>query len=152
MKQFFNLNSCCLKNIFTNRKNHKILQINPQGTIPTLVEEDGFTVWESHAINAYLVNKYGKDDSLYPKDYRIRAVVDQRLHFDTGVLFPRMAYIVVSYNQCNPHILDENSLSLFRENNFFKISTKYFYTTRISSHCNFIKLQNLKNVFIPKQL
>lgn len=74
----------------------KIFQLNPQHTIPTLLEEDGFVICDSHAINAYLVNKYAKDDALYPKDYRKRAVVDQRLHFDTGILFTRLAYIIVN--------------------------------------------------------
>lgn len=50
---------------------------------------------KSHAINAYLVNKFGKDDTLYPKDPQKRAIVDQRLHFDSGVLFPRMRDITV---------------------------------------------------------
>ncbi|XP_059478221.1 glutathione S-transferase 1-like [Neocloeon triangulifer] len=64
-------------------------KINPQHTVPTLVD-DGFVIWDSHAICAYLVNKYGKDDSLYPKDPQKRAIVDQRLHFDTGILFTRL--------------------------------------------------------------
>ncbi|ALC46044.1 maker183 [Drosophila busckii] len=62
------------------------LKINPQHTIPTIVEEDGFTLWESRAILAYLVEKYGKDDLLYPKDPQQRALVNQRLYFDMGVL------------------------------------------------------------------
>jgi glutathione S-transferase len=61
-----------------------------------LVEEDGFTLWDSHAIMAYLVEKYGKDDSLYPKDLRKRAIINQRLHFENGILFPyTMAIIVI---------------------------------------------------------
>lgn len=39
----------------------------------------------------YLVNKYGKDDRYYPKDPVQRAIVDQRLHFDLGVLYHRFA-------------------------------------------------------------
>lgn len=71
------------------------LQLNPQHTVPTLKDGD-FAIWDSHAISAYLVDKYGKDDSLYPKDLQKRAVVDQRLHFDSGVVFPRLSAIVVS--------------------------------------------------------
>jgi len=65
------------------------VKINPQHTVPTL-DDDGKIIWDSHAIAAYLVDKYAKDDSLYPKDLYTRARVDQRLHFDSGVLFPRM--------------------------------------------------------------
>ncbi|XP_036331248.1 glutathione S-transferase 1-like [Rhagoletis pomonella] len=59
---------------------------NPQHTVPVL-EDDGQYIWDSHAIIAYLVRRYAKDDSLYPKDFLKRAVVDQRLHFESGVLF-----------------------------------------------------------------
>ncbi|KAH8348280.1 hypothetical protein KR084_006141 [Drosophila pseudotakahashii] len=62
------------------------LKKNPQHTVPTL-EDDGHFIWDSHAIIAYLVSKYGKTDSLYPKDLLQRAVVDQRLHFESGVIF-----------------------------------------------------------------
>jgi glutathione S-transferase len=53
-------------------------------------------MYHSHAILGYLVNQYGKDDSLYSKEPKKRAVIDQRLHFDTGVLFPRFVTYVVS--------------------------------------------------------
>ncbi|XP_033221943.1 glutathione S-transferase 1-like isoform X2 [Belonocnema kinseyi] len=61
-------------------------KLNPQHTIPTLVDE-GFVLWDSHAIMGYLVTKYGKSDSLYPKDPQVRAKIDQFLHFETGYLF-----------------------------------------------------------------
>ncbi|KAF4519147.1 hypothetical protein B566_EDAN007422 [Ephemera danica] len=63
--------------------------INPQHSVPTFIDDDGFVIWDSHAICSYLVSKYGKDDSLYPKDVKKRAIVDQRLHFDSGILYPR---------------------------------------------------------------
>ncbi|KAM8712804.1 hypothetical protein ACLKA7_013176 [Drosophila subpalustris] len=62
------------------------LKKNPQHTVPML-EDDGACIWDSHAIICYLVSKYAKDDSLYPKDLLKRAVVDQRLHFESGVMF-----------------------------------------------------------------
>ncbi|SPP75878.1 glutathione S-transferase 1 [Drosophila guanche] len=64
----------------------ELLRKNPQHTVPML--EDGEAcIWDSHAIIGYLVNKYAQDDALYPKEPLQRAVVDQRLHFESGVLF-----------------------------------------------------------------
>lgn len=40
-------------------------------------------------IPIYLVNKYGKDDHLYPKDPVKQAKVNAALHFNSGVLFSR---------------------------------------------------------------
>lgn len=62
---------------------------NPQHTVPTL-EDDGEIIYDSHAIVAYLVDKYGSNDQLYPKDLIKRARVNQRLHFDSGILFTRL--------------------------------------------------------------
>ncbi|CAH1367311.1 unnamed protein product [Tenebrio molitor] len=79
-----------LKEVDTTKGENKtpeFIKINPQHTVPTLVDEDGFVLWDSHAIMTYLVSKYSKDDSLYPKDLKKRALVDQRLHFDNGVAF-----------------------------------------------------------------
>lgn len=66
------------------------LQINPGHTIPTLVD-DGFALCESRAIMVYLVEKYGKTDSLYPACPQKRAVVNQRLYFDQSTLYRRLA-------------------------------------------------------------
>lgn len=44
--------------------------------------DDGFAVWESRAIQTYLVEKYAKTDSLYPKNPQKRAIINQRLYFD----------------------------------------------------------------------
>jgi len=49
--------------------------------------DNGFAIWESRAIVIYLVEKYGKADTLLPKDPKTRAVVNQRLFFDIGPLY-----------------------------------------------------------------
>lgn len=55
-----------------------------------------FSYISSRVILAYLVSAYGKDESLYPKDFRSRAMVDQRLHFDLGTLYQRVVDYYVS--------------------------------------------------------
>ncbi|KAH8409860.1 hypothetical protein KR222_011014, partial [Zaprionus bogoriensis] len=80
----------------------EFVKLNPQHTIPTLVD-NGFALWESRAILVYLVEKYGKDDSLYPKDPQQQAVVNQRLYFDMGVLYQSfVSYYYPQFRQNKP--------------------------------------------------
>jgi len=65
----------------------EFLAVNPAHTIPTL-DDNGFHLYESRAIMAYLVNQYGVgDNSLYPKDPKQRAVIDQILNYDLGTMY-----------------------------------------------------------------
>lgn len=48
----------------------------------------------------YLVEKYAKDDSLYPKDPKKRGIVDQRLYFDIGTLYDNIGTCFVSFVLC----------------------------------------------------
>ncbi|XP_018576730.1 glutathione S-transferase 1 [Anoplophora glabripennis] len=66
----------------------EFVKINPLHTVPVL-DDDGFIVQDSHAIMSYLIGKYAKDKSLYPTDVQKRALIDQRLYFDSGILFVR---------------------------------------------------------------
>lgn len=64
------------------------LAINPNGKVPTLVDED-FVVWESRAINGYLAAK-APEKNLNPTDPRARATVEQwsnwqAIHFGPAI-------------------------------------------------------------------
>ncbi|KAI4470439.1 glutathione s transferase d10 isoform a-related [Holotrichia oblita] len=70
--------------------------LNPQHTVPTLVDGDT-VITNSHAISIYLVEKYGKNDALYPKDVVRRTLVNQRLFFDEGTMF-QILYLTMTYS------------------------------------------------------
>ena len=75
--------------------NPDFIKINPQHNIPT-IDDNGFYLNESRAICGYLVHEYAKDDTLYPKEAKKRALVDQRLYFDMGVFYQRFGLVYVS--------------------------------------------------------
>ena len=50
-------------------------RMNPNGLVPT-IEDDGFVLWESHAIVRYLAAKHGAG-TLWPSDPRARADADR---------------------------------------------------------------------------
>ena len=79
----------------------EFLALNPMHNIPTMKDGE-FVMNESRAIAAYLVNKYGKDDALYPKDPEVRARVDQRLYFDMGVFY-KVKLIAKAQKQMKSH-------------------------------------------------
>jgi glutathione S-transferase len=55
---------------------HEYLSMNPNGTVPTLQDDDNPPLWETGAILRYLANKYAPD-SFWPADPIARANVDK---------------------------------------------------------------------------
>lgn len=70
--------------------------------MPTLVDPDGFTLFESRAIATYLIQSRAntnESSSLYPiTDLKKRSVIDQMLQFDLGKLYRAISDVVVCNN------------------------------------------------------
>ena len=63
------------------------LAMNPNGLVPTLEEEDGFTLWESNSIVRYLAGKHG-DRTLEPADLKARALASKWMDWQLSVMGP----------------------------------------------------------------
>ena len=73
----------------------EFLKLNPLHQVPVLIDDD-LVMSESRAIMCYLVNSKKPGDTLYPKDPKLRAKIDQRLYYDTTVVFENNAEVIVS--------------------------------------------------------
>ena len=59
--------------------------MNPNGVVPT-IDDDGFILWESHAIVRYLARKHGAG-TLWPADARTAADADRWMDWHHTTLF-----------------------------------------------------------------
>lgn len=78
-----------------------------------MLDDNGVIIWDSHAISTYLIEKYSHSDSLYPKDLVTRARIDQRLHFDSGVLFPALRNANSSIFMGGTDVSQEHTKAMF---------------------------------------
>ncbi|KAG5682605.1 hypothetical protein PVAND_011948 [Polypedilum vanderplanki] len=88
-------------------------KINPSQTVPSLVDDD-FIVCDSHAICLYLIEKYAKNDKLYPKDdIALRTKINDRLFFDASFLFPRGYNIMIPVLMQGQSFIPEENINQF---------------------------------------
>jgi len=71
---------------FGKNREAPYLAKNPNGLVPTLEEEDGFTLWESNSIVRYLAAKHRS--SLEPADLRQRAQAQKWMDWQLTVMAP----------------------------------------------------------------
>ncbi|MBT5456241.1 MAG: glutathione S-transferase family protein, partial [Rhodospirillaceae bacterium] len=69
---------------------------NPNGRLPTLEEDDGFTLWESGAVLRYLCAKHSAGD-LYPEDLAERASADKWMDWSSLNFAPFNAIYLDQY-------------------------------------------------------
>jgi glutathione S-transferase len=63
------------------------LAMNPNGLVPTLEEEDGFTLWESNSIVRYLAAKHASR-VIEPADLKTRALASKWMDWQLSVMGP----------------------------------------------------------------
>lgn len=71
----------------------------------------------------YLVSKYARNDSLYPKDPKERAIVDQMMYFDAGSLYSNLVkcYVRIDVSKYfkSQFINDDGVYDIFNKTDFF---------------------------------
>jgi glutathione S-transferase len=71
--------------------------MNPMGLVPTLQEDDGWSVWESNAIARYLCNAHAPDSTLYPAAPRPRAEVETWMDWSLAHIVAPMVVIFFTH-------------------------------------------------------
>ncbi|AWB33715.1 glutathione S-transferase family protein [Orrella marina] len=74
--------------------------MNPNGLVPVL-DDGGFTLWESHAILRYLARRYGTG-GLWPADEQIAARTDQWMDWCAGTVWPDMKVVFLNLVRRQP--------------------------------------------------
>ena len=90
------------------------LAINPNSLVPTLEEEDGFTLWESNSIVRYLAAKHA-DRALEPADLRTRAVAHKWMDWQLSVLGPAIRPVFWGLIRTPPEKRDSNAIAAGKE-------------------------------------
>ena len=86
------------------------LAMNPNGLVPTLEEEDGFTLWESNSIVRYLAAK-NADRTLEPVDLRTRARAQKWMDWQLSVMGPAITPVFWGLIRTPPEKRDANAIA-----------------------------------------
>src|SRR5712691_11654712 len=86
------------------------LAMNPNGLVPTLEEEDGFTLWESNSIVRYLAAKHA-DRTLEPADLRTRALAHKWMDWQLSVMGPAITPVFWGLIRTPPEKRDANAIA-----------------------------------------
>ncbi|XP_059046565.1 glutathione S-transferase 1-like isoform X2 [Achroia grisella] len=80
----------------------EMVTMNPLQTLPIFKDRE-LVLYDSQAITTYLASRYNNCGRLLPLDPGGRAIVDQLLHFNSGILYPlyRSAAHPILYDNCN---------------------------------------------------
>ena len=99
---------------FGKTKEATYLAMNPNSLVPTLEEEDGFTLWESNSIVRYLAAKHA-DRALEPADLRTRALAQKWMDWQLSVLGPAITPVFWGLIRTPPEKRDPNAITAAKE-------------------------------------
>jgi glutathione S-transferase len=83
-------------------------RLNPNGLVPT-IEDDGFVLWESHAIVRYLAAKHAQG-GLWPADPKSRADADRWMDWKHTTFWPAIRTLFLGLVRTAPEARDAKAL------------------------------------------
>jgi len=99
---------------FGKTKEPVYLAMNPNSLVPTLEEEDGFTLWESNSIIRYLAAKHA-NRTLEPADLKTRALAQKWMDWQLSVLGPAITPVFWGLIRTPPEKRDANAIAAGKE-------------------------------------
>jgi glutathione S-transferase len=95
---------------FGKTKDPFYLAMNPNSLVPTLEEEDGFTMWESNSIVRYLAAKHASR-VLEPADLKTRARAQMWMDWQLSVMGPTLTPVFWGLIRTPPEKRDANAIA-----------------------------------------
>ena len=99
---------------FGKTKDAPYLAMNPNSLVPTLEEEDGYTLWESNSIIRYLAAKHA-NRTLEPADPRTRANAQKWMDWQLSVMAPAITPVFWGLIRTPPEKRDANAIAAGKE-------------------------------------
>src|SRR5438034_3937941 len=99
---------------FGKTKDPFYLAMNPNSLVPTLEEEDGFTLWESNSILRYLAAEHG-NRTLEPADLKTRALAHKWMDWQLSVMGPSITPVFWGLIRTPPEKPDANAIAAGKE-------------------------------------
>ena len=82
-------------------------RLNPNGLVPT-IDDDGFVLWESHAIVRYLAAKHAA--GFWPEERRMRAEADQWMDWSQTTFWPAIRPLFMGLIRTAPEQRDARAI------------------------------------------
>jgi glutathione S-transferase len=99
---------------FGKTKDDFYLAMNPNSLVPTLEEEDGFTLWESNSILRYVAAKHS-NRTLEPADLKTRALAHKWMDWQLSVMGPSITPVFWGLIRTPPEQRDAKAIAAGKE-------------------------------------